>query len=129
MGLFVAVRASGALVVASIFVNIAIFEAMLVLPWLTELEWRARPILIGAPGCGLIMVVTSGLFVALGPMSFVVVSILLLASPCTRDGVRRMLSRRAGQPAPVAVLVAVPRRRRTPPARFRTTQAFPFPTR
>ena len=108
VGLLVAVRTSGPVVAASIFVTTAILEAILVLPLLTELHWRIRPVLVGAPVCGGIMVVTVGLLLALGPAATVVVAVLLLTSPFTRDGVRRVLSRRPGRPAPVTALGAMP---------------------
>ena len=109
VGLIAAVRTSGALVAASILVITATLEVLLVLPWLPVLGWRVRPVLVCAPVFGLIMVVMMGLLVVLGPVSVAIGPVLLLASPFTREGVRRVVpSRRASQPALVPDPVAMP---------------------
>ena len=128
MGLLVAVGTSGSAAVASLLVTPLILAAMVVVAArLTELEWRVRPILVGAVVCGLVLVVMMGLTRALGPVSYVVVSMLLLASPLTRDAVRRVLGGRAGRPASVITGVPMPQASSQPPRPLPDDPAFSVP--
>ena len=102
LGLLVSLDTSGALVVVSLFVATALLAVIVVVTaWLSDLECRVRPILVGASACGLVVVVAMGLGRALGPMSFVIVLVVLLTSPYTFDAVRRARRRGSGRPAPL----------------------------
>lgn len=110
-GLLAALHNFGLLAVIGLFISAAVLGLMTVLPWMETVAWRSKPLVIGGPVAGALVVVLVGLFrVAVMP-TLVVAVLLALLSPwllswvARRRGGRRTTSRGAGAgdaPGPTA---------------------------
>ena len=95
IGLFAALRSFGVLGVLGLFVSSAVLGVMLVVPWMPEVTWRSRSLVVAGPVTGFVVVVATGLAVVLGLSAVLWVLLLVAVSPQVLR-VLAILARRLG---------------------------------
>ena len=81
IGLYAALRSFSVLGALGLFVSSAVLGVMLVVPWMPEVTWRSRSLVVAGPVTGFVVVVATGLAVVLGLSAVLWVLLIVAVSP------------------------------------------------
>ncbi len=99
IGLYASLRSFGVLGALGLFVSSAVLGVMLVVPWMPEVTWRSRSLVVAGPVTGFVVVVATGVAVVIGPSAVLWVLLLVAVSPQVLR-LLAMLARRLGWMGP-----------------------------